>query len=314
MPDLPAVLTVTFNPALDLTVMVDALEPGAVHRVERTHRQAGGKGLNVSTLLALGGVKSVATGFLGQDNVEIFAHHLQRHGIEDAFVRVAGETRTGIKIVETGGSRTTDLNLPGLAPTAEHRRELLARIRAWARPDAWVVLAGSLPVGVEASLVAEAVAAARAGGAKVAADTSGPALAAAIAAGVDLAKPNGDELAELLGTTLADAGAILAAAQRLHATKVPHLVVSLGAEGAIFLAPDGALRAAAPSVQVVSTVGAGDSLLAGMLHGLLLGEDLEARARRATAYAWSRLEALVPTLPSGDALAARCAQVRVARL
>jgi len=313
MAEQPTIITVTLNPAIDQTVFVDRLIPGAVHRVQRSHRQAAGKGVNVGTMLALGGASVTVSGFLGESNAVIFEEHFQAYGLRDAFVRVAGETRTGIKILDTQANDTTDLNLPGAVPTAGQCDALLAQLVALAEPGSWFVIAGSLPVGVEPVFVADLIRALRGAGAKIAVDSSGAALAAAVEAGVDLAKPNEHELAELLGVELKDSAAILPAARKLRRERIPNLIVSMGGEGALFLSEDSELLACAPEVKVVSTVGAGDSLLAGYLQGQSLGESSEDCARRATVYAWNRLEALTPSLPQGDALVERMGQVHTSQ-
>lgn len=307
----PDIVTVTFNPAIDQTVFVERLVPGTVHRVTRSHHQAGGKGVNVATMLALGGARVAVSGFLGAANPRIFEQHFRLHGLRDDFVRVAGETRTGIKIVDAASGKNTDLNLPGAEPTAAQRDRLISTLRKHARPGVWFVLAGSLPAGVEPAFIGTLIRALRAAGAMIAVDSSGPALAAAVEAGVDLAKPNVHELAELLGRELTAFGDVLAAAQTLRREKIPQLVVSLGDEGALFLTPEAELIAGAPPVKVVSTVGAGDSMLAGFLQARRRGDSPADCARLATVYAWSRLESLVSALPEPAVLAARVARVSV---
>jgi 1-phosphofructokinase len=307
----PSIVTVTLNPAIDFTVFVDHLVPGAVHRVQHSRHQAGGKGVNVATMLALGGASVAVSGFLGASNAAIFEQHFDTHGLCDAFIRVPGETRTGIKVVDAQLNDTTDFNLPGPAPSAAQRADLLARLLALAQPGRWFVIAGSLPIGVEPAFVVDLIHRLRAVGAKVAIDSSGAALAAALDAGVDFAKPNQYELAEYAGIDANDPDALLSAARQLRRECVPQLIVSLGAEGALFLTADAELRAQAPQVQVVSTVGAGDALLAGYLQGVLAGDDCEGCARRATVYARSRLESLLPHLPPVEVLEQRLRQVTV---
>ena len=305
------IVTITLNPAIDQTVFVDQLVPGSVHRVRQSRRQAGGKGVNVATMLALGGAEVVASGFLGDANATIFEQHFSEYGVCDAFIRVQGETRTGIKLVDTGMNETTDLNMVGAAPTVEQCAALRSQLLDLAEPGRWFLIAGSLPDGIEPRFVAELIEALRATGAKIAVDSSGAALKAAVAAGVDLIKPNEHELAELLGVELKGFDAIVAATRRLSKDHIPNLIVSMGSQGALFQTADAELLVRAPKLNVVSTVGAGDALLAGHLHGQQLGESLENCARRATVYAWSRLESLVPMLPQGDELSERREQVQV---
>ncbi len=310
-----SIVTVTLNPAIDQTVFVDQLVPGSVHRVRDSRRQAGGKGVNVATMLALGGAAEVVvSGFLGEDNAAVFEQHFSEHELQDAFVRVSGETRTGIKILDTRSDETTDLNMAGPAPTVEQCEALIARLLELAVPGRWFVIAGSLPVGVAPAFVADLIRALRGAGAKVAIDSSGAALVAAVEAGVDLAKPNEHELAELLGADLNGFDAILRAARQLCGERIPALIVSMGGEGALFFSKDSELLACAPELNVVSTVGAGDSLLAGYLQGQLRGDSAEDCARLATVYAWSRLESLTPKLPQGAELSGRLNLVRVREL
>ncbi len=307
----PAIITVTLNPAIDHTVFVDQLIPGTVHRATGSHRQAGGKGVNVATMLSLGGASVAASGFLGEANPSIFEKHFKDHKLQDAFVRVPGETRTGIKIVDTKANDTTDLNLPGPAPTKAQCAKLISKLLKLVQPGTWVVIAGSLPVGVEPAFLVELIHRLRDADAKIAVDSSGAALAAAVEAGVDLAKPNVHELEELLDTPLKDFQTTLSAARQLCRERVPNLIVSLGDEGALFLANKAELMASAPPVKVISTVGAGDSLLAGYLQGLVRGDSPPDCARLATVYAWSRLESLVSALPEPEVLSQRLARVTV---
>ena len=309
----PAVVTVTLNPAIDHTVFPDGLELGAVNRCRSHHRQAGGKGVNVSSMLGQYGVSSVATGFLGADNPRLFEELFRRDGIVDAFVRLPGETRTGIKIVEASPRRTTDLNFPGLAPHADDLGTLEETIDSLVSPGRWFVLAGSLPAGVGVAWFARLIGRIKQGGGRVAIDTSGSALSAAIDAGADLVKPNEHELGEILGRPLDDLPAQLDAARDLQ-RKVPHVILSLGANGALFLDADGGFHASPAPVEVVSTVGAGDSLLSGYLAGLLTGERAEHRARLATVFAWSALEDVTRRLPDGAEIRRRMKQIEVRQL
>lgn len=284
------IVTITLNPAIDETVFLDRLEMGAVNRASRHHRQAGGKGLNVSSMLADFGLASTATGFLGSGNTRIFEDLFRVAGIRDGFLRIAGETRTGIKIVAESNRETTDINFPGAKPTARDFECLLEKIGPLAVPGRWFVVAGSLPDGISVADFSQLLRCIRNRGARIAVDTSGAALQAALDCGVDLIKPNHHELAEILGHPLPDAAARIAAAIRLQREKVPHVVLSLGADGALFASPEGVLVAQAPPVKVVSTVGAGDSLLAGYLAGWVTGLPATGRAKLATVFAWCALE------------------------
>lgn len=305
------VLTVTMNPAVDLFLHLDDFKPGTVNRARTTSRIAGGKGVNVSCFLSQLGIASVATGFLGEENAELHAAALANHGIADAFIRIAGETRTGVKILDDGLGQTTDINLPGLTPSKADLDALRALLSRLAQPQRWVVFAGSLPTGVSVGFLVEMIELVKKQGALVAVDTSGPALRGALECGVALAKPNAEELGEVDGCELATIDQAAQAAARWQQRGIAHMVVSMGEQGAIFAAPDGTCHAQAEGVAVVGTVGAGDALLAGYLAGLVEGKGLEQRARRATACAWAVLEDTHRILPRHTRLAKYAHDVRV---
>ncbi|TCD22974.1 1-phosphofructokinase [Pseudomonas sp. IC_126] len=278
------VLTVTLNPALDLTVQLPSLRLGEVNRSESVQVHAAGKGLNVAQVLADLGHQLTVTGFLGADNPQAFEQLFEARGFADEFVRVAGETRSNIKLAEAGG-QITDINSPGLMIAETERVELLARLKRLAPVHDLVVVAGSLPRGVQVEWFVELLQALKQLGARVALDTSGAALRAGLATAPWLIKPNEEELAEARGMQTADAPALAREAWRLQVEGVEHVVVSQGSEGVSWFAPGAGLHACPPRVQVVSTVGAGDSLLAGMLHGLLENWPAERTLRHATAIA-----------------------------
>lgn len=312
-PSLPVehdIVTITLNPAIDQTVFLDRFAVGSVNRTRRHHRQAGGKGVNVSAMLGAYGIPSTATGFLGRDNPRLFTELFASRGIRDEFIRVAGETRTGIKIIDEGSRETTDINFPGLEPGFEEVAAFEQKLRQLVAPGRWFVLAGSLPAGISLGFFEETVALLKRGGAKIAADTSGAALKAAVDGGADLVKPNEHELAELLGHPLPDFASRVDAAVTLQ-QKVPHVILSLGGEGAFFISPEMALMASAPPVKVISTVGAGDSLLAGYLAALVTGQAAPDRARLATVFAWCALEDIGRALPSRAIISERLQAIRV---
>ncbi|MGE9296133.1 MAG: 1-phosphofructokinase [Puniceicoccales bacterium] len=295
-------ITVTLNPAIDHTVFVNGLRPGSVHRSDASHRQAGGKGINVATMLALGGARVAVTGVLGDGNIDLFEEHFTQHMLSDHFVRIPGETRTGIKIVDTAQGETTDINFAGAEPTQVHQNALIQSIEGLTKPGQWVVVAGSLPQGVAPDFLTKLIHEVHRKGGLVAVDTSGKALAAAIDAKADLAKPNNDELAELFGHPLESVNQIRDAARELRQRSSTELIVSMGSQGALFLTAEGECIAQPPKAKVISTVGAGDSLLAGYLQGVQCREPLAQAARRATAYAWNRLESLEAQLPNAERL------------
>lgn len=278
------ILTLTLNPALDLTVQLPRLEPGQVNRSDAMHTHAAGKGVNVAQVLADLGHQLTVSGFLGEDNLQAFETLFAKRGFTDAFVRVPGETRSNIKLAESDG-RITDLNGPGPLVSAVAQQKLLECLDRIAPGHDAVVVAGSLPQGVSPQWLQALVLRLKNLGLKVALDTSSEALRAAIKAGPWLIKPNAEELAQVLGGEAISVTAQAEAASRLHAHGIEHVVISHGAEGVNWFSVGSALHATPPKVNVASTVGAGDSLLAGMLHGLLSADTPEQTLRTATAIA-----------------------------
>ncbi|MGC3988163.1 MAG: 1-phosphofructokinase [Chthoniobacteraceae bacterium] len=276
------VITITLNPAIDRTVTIPNFRTGAVNRASEVRSTAGGKGVNVAAALADYGKEVAVTGFLGGENAAIFEQLFAEKAIADHFVRIAGTTRVGIKITDPEQHETTDINFPGARVEADNLtalNESLGQLEA-----KWFVLAGSLPPGVDPTIYGELTTSLKARGARVAVDASAEALRLAIEAGPSLIKPNISELEELTGTKLESPEAILAAAQSLIARGVEMVVVSMGADGAMFVTAEEALRATPPEITVRSTVGAGDAMVAGTIGALLDDLPLADCARLATAF------------------------------
>ena len=309
----PDVVTVTLNPAIDLTVALDHLVVGRVHRASSAIANCGGKGVNVAGCLADWGVRVAATGVLGRSNDGAFADFFAGKAIADRFVRVAGETRTNIKIADRTSGETTDVNLPGLAVPAEAFEAVRAALASLAAPGRTVVLAGSLPESMPETAWASLVADLAACGARVVLDTSGTPLAAALESGAPLAavKPNRAELEALVGRPLPRTADVVAAARALIAHGVALVVVSLGSEGALFVDRETALAAALPAKTVLSTVGAGDAMVAGIAAALIEGASVERTARLAVAFATSKLDRIGPHLGPPEEVERLAAAVRV---
>lgn len=292
------VCTVTLNPAIDRTVTISNFAAGEVNRAEAVRSHPGGKGVNVACALADAGHRVAVTGFLGRENAGVFEQLFAQKDLADRFVRIAGETRIGIKITDPALGQTTDINFAGATPGAPDLGTLQARLAELGGPR-WCVLAGSLPPGLPVSIYRELAAQAKARGSRVALDTSGDALSEALPAEPDLIKPNVQELEALLGRALPDRAAVVEAARHLVAQGVGLVIVSMGADGAVFVEADEAVVALPPRDTVVlSTVGAGDAMVAGTVAGRLRGYSLADTARLATCFSLDVLARLEPGLSS----------------
>ncbi|WP_433479130.1 1-phosphofructokinase [Spirillospora sp. CA-142024] len=254
----------TLNPSLDRTIEVDVLTRSAVIRARSARLDPGGKGVNVSRALLANGVASTAVVAVGGSDGDQLRRLLETEGMRVHAVQVAGRTRSNVTIVEPGGV-VTKLNEPGGPLSPAELDEVGAVVAAEAGAASWVVGCGSLPPDVPETTYAEMCRRFAPDGIRVAVDTSGPALRAAVTAAPDLIKPNREELAEAAGgpvDTVADA---VEAAGELRARGARAVLVSLGAEGAVLVDDDGVLTGEAPVARPRSTVGAGDALLAGFL-------------------------------------------------
>ncbi|WP_152188171.1 1-phosphofructokinase family hexose kinase [Georgenia satyanarayanai] len=265
------ILTLTANPSVDRTVtLTGPLQRGAVLRAASMTSQAGGKGVNISRAAVAAGIPTVAV--LPADGADPFVAELRAAGIDCRPQPPAGDVRVNLTLTEPDGT-TTKVNSAGAAVERAHLDQLADAVVALAAEATWVVLAGSLPPGAPADWYAGLVVRLRATAARVAVDTSGAALlalaAALPAAAPDLMKPNGEELATIVGADPlaleADPAEAARAARVLVDRGVGAVLVTLGPAGGVLVTADGAWHAPAPPTTVVSTVGAGDSSLFGYL-------------------------------------------------
>ena len=277
------IYTVTLNPAIDKTVVIDRFAPGKVNRISTLRTDPGGKGINVSKCLKQLGTESVAAVLLAGASGDQLEVMLNSTGIQTLSVRIPGTTRTNLKIVDPVLGQNTDINEPGPAVPPEKLEELKEKILCKLNADDLVILSGSLPTGTGPELYREWIRAFRDAGARVFLDADGNALSLGIEASPWLVKPNDEELARLMRAEKLCQPQILYAARKLLARGIHQVVVSLGAEGAIFVSPEGAWQARGLKVPVRSTVGAGDAMVAAMAHGIQSGLDREEQIRLAMA-------------------------------
>ncbi|WP_454049635.1 1-phosphofructokinase [Cellulomonas sp. Marseille-Q8402] len=288
------IVTLTPNPSLDRALHLERLERGEVNRAAATHLHPGGKGINVSRALAAHDVASRAvlpSG--GPDGAQVVAL-LAAQGVDARPVPVAGDTRSNITLTESSGA-TTKINAPGPPLDAEEVAALLAAVAAEVAAGGVVavVAAGSLPAGVDDGFFTRVADLGARHGVPVVLDTSGVPFAAAVRhGGLALVKPNDEELAELAGHDLVTVGDVLEAAAAVRALGTAAVLVSLGSHGALLVAEGGSWWAGGPALVPVSTVGAGDSTLAGYLAAAGGHEEPPERLRRAVA--WGRAAVLLP--------------------
>lgn len=266
------VVTITLNPALDLTGSLTSLKQGSVSLVHESSLHAAGKGVNVARVLSDLGADVTVTGFLGNDNQEMFCQLFNDMGADDQFIRVQGATRINVKLVEQSGD-VSDINFPGITIDESALNQFEAKLEQLAKQNDYFVLAGSLPKGVTPERCASWVSYLQEKGKKVLFDSSREALKAGISSSPWLIKPNDEELSDYVGHALTSKQECQSVAEELSKQGIENVVVSMGAEGVMWLSQDEWIQSLPPRMDVVSTVGAGDTLVAGLCWGHMKSLD-----------------------------------------
>lgn len=270
------ILTVTLNPSVDRLIYIKQLVPHDTNRILRIEEDVGGKGVNVARVLRRLGVPVVATGFLGGRAGRYVQRELSEiDGVQCDFVWVPDETRTNLAIQEEDGSPPTTLNERGPQISPKALESLLQIVEGYAMQVRFVALGGSLPPGVPADIYATLGAIASRHGAKVVLDADGEPLVQGLKASPYLIKPNENEAERLLGRAIDTLDDAATAARELHEGGVPIVIVSIGEKGAAVACAEGCWVAIPPKVRTVSTIGSGDSMIAGVLSVLVRDGTVE---------------------------------------
>lgn len=304
------IYTVTLNPAIDKTVVIKNFNPGAVNRVKSVREDPGGKGINVSKCLKNLGAESTAAMILAGDTGRRLKTMVENLQIPVLAVWAEGENRTNLKIIDPERMENTDINEPGPAVNGKLLEELKLAIGSLIRPEDIVILSGSLPAGVDRSLYGAWTAYFRGLGACVYLDADGEPMHKGLAAVPYMIKPNDGELAALLGKNLT-VEEMLQEGKRLHDTGIAEIVISLGGDGALFVNADGVFRAEGLKVEVKSTVGAGDSMVAAMAFGQARKLEREKMLRLAIAMGAASVMQSGTQSPEADLVWELAEQVKI---
>lgn len=273
------IYTVTLNPAIDKTVVIENLRTGTVNRVATVREDAGGKGINVSKCLKNLGVDSVAAMILAGEAGKRLENMLADLVIPVLPVWTEGENRTNLKIIDPVKGENTDINEPGPVVTPEVLEKLRKTLGERIKEGDILILSGSLPAGVDRNLYGQWTAYFRKKGVCVYLDADGEPMQKGMAALPYMIKPNNDELAALTGKESLSKEQMLAESKRLQKSGIREIVISLGSDGALFLNEDGCYYAKGLKVPVKSTVGAGDSVVAAAAYGQVKNLSREERIR-----------------------------------
>lgn len=277
------IITVTLNPALDKAVEIDGFTIGNVNRIVSTRVDAGGKGINVSKVIKELKHKSLALGFLGGSSGDQIKSYLDGLSIKNEFLSVKGETRTNLKIIDKLNNTHTDINEKGPSLEQQDITDIKEKIMEHCTCDSLVVLSGSVPSGVCNGIYGEIIIDIKNKGGKVILDAEGELLIQGIKAGPYMVKPNIDELEKAFNIKINNEEEIIRIAKKILEYGVKYVVISLGSEGSMFISQDKVAKVSGIKVQVKSTVGAGDSMVAAMAVAVEAGYSFEESIKLACA-------------------------------
>ncbi|HLT25151.1 MAG TPA: 1-phosphofructokinase family hexose kinase [Zeimonas sp.] len=310
-----AVLTFTPNPSIDVGASTERITPEHKLRCTDLHRDPGGGGVNVARVLQRLGTDCLALFPAGGAMGRLLQHRLDEEAVPAIVLEIGGETRESFTVLERTSGREFRFVLPGPRLTEPEWQAGLDRVESLLDAFPWVVASGSLPEGVPNDYYARLAAVVHRRGGRIAVDASGPALAAALEAGVDLVKPNLRELRELTGEALEHEVDWARAAEELVRSGGAGIVaLSLGAHGALIAAAGETIRAHALEVPIAGTVGAGDSFLAAVVWCLNGGRSLDDALRHGVAAGTAALLSPGTRLALRDDVLRLAADVRTKRL
>lgn len=268
------IVTVTLNPAIDQTLVLPKFVAGDTIRVKSSRFDPGGKGINVARVVRELGGEALAMGFAPGGLGRYIEQTLESQGIATDFVHTRGETRTNITILDESRHVNTILSDPGPPTDVRFVDDLRHRLRRRLRAGDWLVLAGSIPPPLDASIYTDILLEAAQLGVHTVLDADGEALVAGVDARPEMVKGNRRELERLLGRHLDDEASTIAAAVQVHDRGIHRVVVTRGREGAVASTDEMLVRGVAPRVRAVSAVGSGDAFLAGVVLTLSRGGSM----------------------------------------
>ena len=268
------VATITLNPAYDLLGFCPKVELGDVNLVQTNALLAAGKGINVAKVLSDLDVQLTIGGFLGKENRDGFNLLFKSLNVIDKFETIEGRTRINVKLTEEN-SEVTDLNFSGFTISEQDWQHFVTNSLEWLKNIDMVAISGSLPAGVSLDKFTKWMEQVKAICPKIVFDSSRDALVAGLKAKPWLIKPNDKELEMWVGRKLPTLEDVKAAAMELVNDGIENVVISLGSKGALWVTKNEAWLAKPPKCHVVSTVGAGDSMVAGLMYGLMTNRSIK---------------------------------------
>jgi len=275
------IITVTLNTSIDKAYYMEGtIQNGEVMRVASCRNTAGGKGLNVARIIKLCDEKVQATGFAGGYNGAYLEALLTEDNIKHHFIHIKGETRSCINILDKGYGSTEYLE-PGCEVSEAEEAELLKGFKPIIQDSSIITISGSVPKGLSLEIYQKLICQAKEEGKSVILDTSGKLLENGLKARPTMVKPNQDEIEMLFGTRIRCLDDVIYYARKVYEMGIPYVVISLGGDGALLVCDDGIYHGQPPKIDVVNTVGCGDSMVGAFAVSLERGYE----PRRALSFA-----------------------------
>lgn len=281
--DIMKIITLTLNPAFDIHCQADFFHPFCENFAAITHCSAGGKGVNLSRALTKNGVENQAVLVLGEENGDSFLKSLSADGLEPALITVPGRIRENMTLHSDGG-RETRISFGGFPAPSDLLPRVAALLMKEAGHDTVITVTGRNPDGLDHAEVKAMLFALKQKGARLVIDSRSFSLSDLTELKPWLIKPNQEEISQYLGRPIENFEEVRAAAEELYASGIENVMVSLGALGALLVCGEGTFTAAPPPVKVLSTIGAGDSTIAGFLAAANQGLCARERLRLAVAF------------------------------
>lgn len=277
------ITSITLNAAIDRIYELESVEVGGTNRVSHCMEDAGGKGMNVAKVLQALGADVLVGGFAGGMNGTRIKELLDKRGLPHELIRIAGETRVCLTVLDSSAGEGTELLESGPTILKEEWESMRKWLGEKTKEGDYFVLSGSLPKGLPKSAYAELIEVINANGAKAILDTSGEALLLGMEEKPFAIKPNEQEIAEVLGKKAFTENDLIRFGEKCVNDGIEHICITLGSAGAIFFNKEGCFKAETPKIEVVNPVGSGDAFIGGLAYGMSTGEGIKNTYRRAIA-------------------------------
>ena len=277
------IITLTLSPAFDIHCSGDELIVNHENIATVTDNDAGGKGINISRALTVFGIKNTAVAILGEENGDSFARAVRADGIDLLVIPDKGRIRENITL-HTKDGKETRLSFTGTGTSDGVFDMVKEKISEIADENTVLTVTGRVPDGISIASVKEMIKDLKKRGVRIVVDSRSFTIADLIEVSPYLIKPNEEEIVTYVQKKVSGVADAISAARDLYNKGIENVMVSLGALGAVIVSQSGIYHAKAPSIAAVSTIGAGDSSIAGFIMGMALGEDAEHCLRRAVAF------------------------------